>query len=58
MFTEAYRALKPGGLIVSLIAKRKNSGLSKSFLDGLHPERIEEEPLGTLSSLVTVKKGG
>jgi hypothetical protein len=58
VFRETYRVLKPGGLIVSLIAKRKNSGLSRPFLEGFQPAWIEEERLGARSSLVTVKKRG
>ena len=56
VFREAWRALKPGGLIVSLIGKRKYSGLAPEFLQSLTPARVSVRALGRLSCVVAAVK--
>lgn len=56
IFTEAYRVLKPGGLIVSEIGRRRFSCLGVAFLEEFNPQKKEERSLGRISSLVTVVK--
>ncbi len=58
VFKQAWRVLKPGGIIVSQIAKRKSSVLTDSFLKQLRPraEQISKRKLGRFSEIVTVVK--
>lgn len=58
IFVEAYRILKPGGLIFSQIAKRKNSALTDTFLDSLKPKprKIERTQRGKYSETVSILK--
>jgi hypothetical protein len=55
-FNHAYRALKPGGLIVSQIAKQRFSCLDEAFLKTLKPSHISRRSIGRLSCIVTVIK--
>jgi len=56
VFTRAFKSLKPGGVIISLIAKKKNSGLDQNFLKSLKPVDVMVRDLRLFSSIVTVKK--
>jgi len=58
VFKHAYRILKPGGIIISQIAKRKNSALTDDFISHLkpRPKKIEKKDLGRLSRIITVIK--
>ena len=56
VFKQAYRILKPGGIIISQIAKRKNSVLTDAFLSKLKPAEIRKRELGRFSEIVTVVK--
>ena len=54
VFAEVFRVVRPGGVIVSQIARKKNSCLDAEFVESLGPASIRERPLGRLSSIVTV----
>ncbi len=58
VFNQAYRILKPGGIIISQIAKRKNSALTDAFLSRLkpRPKRVKTKELGRRSKIITVVK--
>jgi len=56
VFCAAWALLKPGGMIISVIGKRKYSALDRSFLDGLKPRHIDVQDLGRLSRIVTLSK--
>ena len=58
VFKQAWRVLKPGGVIISQIAKRKSSVLTEEFLARLKPaaKRIERKELGRFSEIVTIVK--
>ncbi len=58
VFKQAYRALKPGGIIISHLVKRKNSALTADFLATLKPKpgQIHSEDPKGLSSMVVVVK--
>jgi hypothetical protein len=56
IFGEVFRIVKPGGPIVSQIAKTGNSGLDAAFLEGLGATSIRERSLGRRSSIVTVRR--
>ncbi|MHC4945403.1 MAG: class I SAM-dependent methyltransferase [Planctomycetota bacterium] len=57
VFKEAYRILKPGGIMVSEIGRRRFSCLDPGFLERFHPKESMEKPFGKMSSLITVVKG-
>jgi hypothetical protein len=54
VFRRAWILLKPGGVIISHIGKRKYSALDRSFLDELKPRQIYEQDLGRFSRMVTL----
>ena len=56
VFRRAWQTLKPGGLMVSLIGKRKYSALDRHFLEQLKPEDLRIRELGSLSALVSVTR--
>jgi len=56
IFKHCYRILKPGGIIISQIGRRRYSALGRPFLDTLKPRKIAERPLGKMSCIVTVVK--
>lgn len=56
IFRQVHRIVKPGGLIVSQIAKKKNSGLPTDFLESLNPTRLEQRSLRGMSTLITFVK--
>ena len=56
IFRQAYKSLKPGGLIVSFIGKRHYSALDSGFLKKLKPAAVYEREIGDLSSMVSVVK--
>lgn len=58
VFKQAYRALKPGGLLISLIAKRKYAVMDPEKLQSLRPQpaRIDSYLIGRLSALTVVQK--
>jgi SAM-dependent methyltransferase len=56
IFQEAFRLLKPGGAVISQIAKKKHSWLDRAFLEKLGVECIRERLLGKLSCIITVVK--
>jgi hypothetical protein len=56
VFRKAWTLLKPGGVIISCIGKRKYSALDRSFLDKLKPRQIHVQDLGRLSRMVTLIK--
>lgn len=56
IFRHCYRILKPGGIIISQIGRRRYSALDRPFLDSLNPRTISERHLGKISSIVTVIK--
>jgi len=56
VFQYAWQSLGPGGIMVSQIAKRKYSGMNKTFLQTFGPKSLSERHLGPLSSIVTVVK--
>jgi hypothetical protein len=58
VFKQAYRALKPGGIIISHLVKRKNSALTPEFLSTLKPKpkQVHSENLKGFSSMVVVVK--
>ncbi len=58
VFKLAYRALKPGGIIISHLVKRKNSALTADFLSTLKPKpkEVRSEKLKGFSAMVIVVK--
>jgi len=58
VFKQAYRALKPGGIIISHLVKRKNSALTDDFLSTLKPKpkEVRSENLKGFSAMVVVVK--
>ncbi len=56
IFSKAYKTLKPGGTIVSLIGKRQYSALDRGFLDKLKTDSVHIRDIGSLSRIVTVTK--
>ncbi|MFH1999709.1 MAG: hypothetical protein ABIK28_08515, partial [Planctomycetota bacterium] len=56
IFRHAFRIVKPGGILVSQIAKKKNSGLTRDFLKRLHAKKITERDLRRLSSIIAIVK--
>ncbi|MBU0754357.1 MAG: class I SAM-dependent methyltransferase, partial [Planctomycetes bacterium] len=56
IFREAYRVLKPGGVIVSEIGRRRFSCLDEAFLKPFKPKEVTNRTLGLISSIVVVKK--
>ncbi len=56
IFKQCYRILKPGGIIISQIGRRRFSALDRPFLDQLHPQKIVERPIGRMSCIITVIK--
>ncbi len=56
VFKQAYRALKPGGIIISQLVKRKNSALTSDFLSTLRPKpkQVLSEDLKSFSAMVVV----
>ncbi len=56
IFTEVHRVMKPGGLIVSEIGRRRFSCLDPAFLEQFGLHKMEERSLGRISSLVTAVK--
>ncbi len=56
IFKEAYRALKPGGIIITQIAKAKNNVLDDDFLSAYRVKTINIRKLGRLSMIITLVK--
>ena len=56
IFRHCYRILKPGGVIISQIGRRRYSALDRPFLDTFKPRTIAERPLGKMSCMVTFIK--
>jgi hypothetical protein len=56
VFLKAWTLLYPGGVIISVIGKRKYSALDSSFLERLKPRYINVQDLGRLSCIVTLGK--
>jgi hypothetical protein len=56
VFREACRVLKPGGIIISQMAKKRYSVLDGDFLDSCRLSRSSRRELGKLSLIVTVVK--
>jgi len=56
VFRKAWALLKPGGVIISCIGKRKYSALDRPFLDDLKPSHIYAQDLGRLSRIVSLSK--
>ncbi|MCH7917876.1 MAG: hypothetical protein IIC50_07810 [Planctomycetes bacterium] len=57
-FKAAWNALRPGGLIISQIGKRKYGCLDETFLATLDPQpsAVRRRDMGSLSSIVTTTK--
>ncbi|MCH8218584.1 MAG: hypothetical protein IH892_17635 [Planctomycetes bacterium] len=57
-FKAAWNALRPGGLIISQIGKRKYGCLDEAFLATLDPQpsAVHRRDIGSLSSMVTATK--
>ena len=56
VFKRAWKSLRPGGIIISQIAKHKYSCLDDEFLKKLKPAHIEKRLLGSLSCIISVTK--
>lgn len=56
IFRQAWARLRPGGVIISHIGKRKYSALDRDFLDGLKPHHIQAQDLGRLSRMIVLAK--
>jgi hypothetical protein len=56
IFKEACRIIKPGGIIISQIAKKRYSALDGRFLEDCRLSKVSERELGKLSTIVTVVK--
>ncbi len=57
-FKAAWKTLRPGGLIISQIGKRKYGCLDETFLATLDPQpsAVHRRDIGSLSSMVTATK--
>jgi len=58
VFSCAWKALKPAGVVISHIGKKKNSCLDETFLKSLGPHEVRTRDVGMISSVVTVVKKG
>ncbi|MFC1764610.1 hypothetical protein ACFL6U_21395 [Planctomycetota bacterium] len=56
VFKAAWKTLRPGGIIVSFVGKRKYTALDPAFLEGLRPSHYNIEEVGPLSAVITVKR--
>jgi len=58
IFFEAYRLIKPSGLLIAQIGKRKYSALTPDFLNTLkpRPKQIKQNDFGKFSQIITVDK--
>ncbi len=56
IFKEAFRLLKPGGVIISQIGKESRNPINESFLKKLKAKKIEKRNLGKMSSIYSVVK--
>lgn len=56
IYKETFRLLKPGGLLVAQIGKKKNSVLTDDFIKTLHLSKINVRSIGYLSQIVTMQK--
>lgn len=56
IFRRAWARLRPGGVIISHIGKRKYSALDRAFLDELKPSDNRAQDLGRFSLMVVVVK--
>jgi len=56
IFIEAYRILKPGGIIISQIAKKNYSCIDDDFIKKLKPKKGNARNIGKLSQVVTLIK--
>ncbi|GEM_PF-4623079 len=53
IFAEAYKHLSPGGILISEIAKMKNSALDDAFLEAFHWRSLKKRKIGRLSQVVS-----
>lgn len=56
IFKEAFRLMRPGGLMISQIGKKKNSVLNDDFIKSLRATKISIREIGRLSQIVTMQK--
>ncbi len=56
IFKETWRLLKPGGIIISEIAKEHNNPLDDAFFEKLKPAQYEKRRLGKISSIYVAVK--